>query len=136
MGIWRWAFCTSFRYIAPSITSSLYPCLLTSADAEASDFLSDSQGRRLTPRISANSTAPADPLPLSSSRKTARIYHKAHGNRTEAEKAKAVLNSVVAKKRATGLGITNGGSPFMTEKLRSSMRAGEPGIRKMREDDL
>lgn len=95
------------------------------SDAEASDFLGDSQGRRVTPRISANSSAPPDPLPLSSSRRTARIYHKAHGNRTEAEKAKAVLDSLVAKKRATGLGITKGGSPFMTEKMRASMRSRE-----------
>lgn len=119
-----------------SVTSLFYPCLLISADAETSDFLSDSQGRRVTPRISANSSAPPDPLPLSSSRKTARIYHKAHDNKTDAEKARAVLNSVVAKKKATGLGITKGGLPLMKEKLRGGVRAGEPGIRKTRKEDL
>lgn len=112
------------------------PPLTLYTDAEASDYLSDSHGRRVTPVVNVSSKAPPDPLPPSSGRITARAYHKAHGNKTELEKAKAILASVEAKKRATGLGITRQGATFVTEEMRTRVRPGKPGYSLVTEDEL
>lgn len=75
-------------------------------------------------------------MDLSSGRSTARAYHEAHGNRTEADRARAVLEAVEAKKRATGLGIDRGGSTFVTAKMRDLVDEGPAGISKVAEEDL
>lgn len=103
-------------------------------DAEASDYLSDSRGRQVTPV--ARTTGPSDPMTLSTGRRTARAYHKAHGNATEAEKARAIHKAVAAKKRATGLGIERGGSTFVTPKMRERVDEGPSGISKVADEDL
>lgn len=66
-------------------------------DAEISDYVSDTQGRQVTPIISPG-RGPPDPLPLGTDPKTARTYHKAHGNKTELEKAEAYVAAEKARK--------------------------------------
>lgn len=89
----------SGRSSSPSSTlsfSSTNPHSPTLPDTDVSDYLSDSQGRRVTPLVTADSTAPPDPLPFSAGKRAARAYHKAHGNITDAQKAKAEADSANA----------------------------------------
>lgn len=71
------------------------------ADVEPSSYLSDSQGRQVTPL--ARTEGPPDPLPPGSGRSPTRAYHKAHGNVTEHQKSQAELNSQVATKQVAGV---------------------------------
>ena len=103
-------------------------------DAEASDYLSDSRGRQVTP--AARTSGPPDPMDLTSGRSPTRAYHKAHGNTTKAKKAQAILKAAEARKRATGLGIDRGGSTFVTPKMRDLVDDGPPGISMVAEEDL
>lgn len=70
-------------------------------DTETSDYVSDSQGRQVTPIISPGH-GPPDPLPLGTTPKTARVYHKAHGNKTELAKAEAYVAAEKARKWKSG----------------------------------
>lgn len=73
----------------------------SNVDTETSDYVSDSQGRQVTPIISPG-RGPPDPLPLGTTPKTARAYHKAHGNKTELEKAEAYVAAEKARKWEPG----------------------------------
>ncbi|MCJ1286381.1 hypothetical protein MMC26_005726 [Xylographa opegraphella] len=76
------------------------------SDVEPSSYLSDSQGRTVTPL--ARTTGPPDPLPPGSGRSPTRAYHRAHGNVTEHQKSQAELNSQVATKQVAGVFIGRG----------------------------
>jgi len=71
------------------------------SDVEPSSYLSDSQGRVVTPL--ARTTGPPDPLPPGSGPSPTRAYHRAHGNVTEHQKSQAELNSQVATKQVAGV---------------------------------
>ncbi|MCJ1437751.1 hypothetical protein MMC27_007138 [Xylographa pallens] len=73
------------------------------SDVEPSSYLSDTQGRTVTPLV--RTTGPPDPLPPGSGRSPTRAYHRAHGNVTEHQKSQAELNSQVATKQVAGVFI-------------------------------
>lgn len=64
-------------------------------------YLSDSQGRQVTPL--ARTQGPPDPLPPGSGPSPTRAYHKAHGNVTEHQKTQAELDSLNATKQVAGV---------------------------------
>ncbi|MCJ1392267.1 hypothetical protein MMC18_005134 [Xylographa bjoerkii] len=73
------------------------------SDVEPSSYLSDSQGRTITPL--ARTTGPPDPLPPGSGPSPTRAYHRAHGNVTDHQKSQAELNSQIATKQVAGVFI-------------------------------
>ena len=81
----------------------MYTSLIIDVDVEPSSYLSDSQGRTVTPL--ARTTGPPDPLPPGSGPSPTRAYHRAHGNVTEHQKLQAELNSQVATKQVAGVFI-------------------------------
>lgn len=89
------------------------------SDAEASDYLSDTTGRLVTPI--ARSTGPPDPLHLPSEAGPTRAYHNAHGNRTERERAQAVLAACEARAMSVGPGIDRGGCTMVTPEAREKL---------------
>lgn len=89
------------------------------SDAEASDYLSDTAGRLVTPI--ARITGPPDPLHLPSEAGPTRAYHNAHGNRTERERAQAVLAACEARVASVGPGIDRGGCTMVTPEAREKL---------------
>lgn len=89
------------------------------SDAEASDYLSDTAGRLITPI--ARTTGPPDPLHLPSEAGPTRAYHNAHGNRTERERAQAVLAACEARVASVGPGIDRGGCTLVTPEARERL---------------
>lgn len=71
------------------LVSTLIFWLTLFPDVEASDHLSDAQGRQMTPV--ARTTGPSGPLSLTSGKEVAQQYHKIRGNRTDRDKAKTAL---------------------------------------------
>ena len=67
-------------------------------DVEPATYLSDSTGRQVTPLV--RTSGPPDPLPLNAGRGPTKAYHKAHGNITPGQKARAVAASLQAHIRA------------------------------------
>ena len=88
-------------------------------DTDLSDYVSDSHGRQVTP-IAVASGAPPDPLPVPYTRRDARVYHKAQGNRTEGEKT-------AAERRAqeVAIGEGSGGPVVLVTDDTDSEEAGE-----------
>lgn len=84
------------------------------SDAEASDYLSDAQGRQMTPV--ARTTGPSDTLSLTSGKETTEEYHKIHQNKTDRDKAKALFESLKEKKSAQG-GMARSGSKVITKDM-------------------
>ncbi|MCJ1248930.1 hypothetical protein MMC30_006151 [Trapelia coarctata] len=90
------------------------------SDVEPMSYLSDSQGRQVTPL--ARTQGPPDPLPAGSGPSPTRAYHKAHGNITEHQKTQAELDPRVATKQAAGVFI---GRPANTSNERASQEESE-----------
>lgn len=91
-----------------------------------SDYLSDSQKRRVTPIASANN-ARSDPfslatIPHDERTKVAKAFHSAHENKTEAQKAQAVFDNLAERKRKLGPGIERGGHKFVTDTKRNLLQ--------------
>ncbi|KAL9611590.1 MAG: hypothetical protein Q9167_003779 [Letrouitia subvulpina] len=106
-----------------------------SSDTEASDCLSDSKGRQMTPVVggSGGSGDSPDPLPLLSKR---RAYHKTHGHITEREKAEAFLAAIEARRRNFGPGMDKNGVGLVT-KQKNALLSDEPSpLRKVGQGDL
>ncbi|KAL8807969.1 MAG: hypothetical protein Q9182_000435 [Xanthomendoza sp. 2 TL-2023] len=100
------------------------------SDSEMSDYASDSAKRGGAPVIR-NEEGRPDPLPLTSSGKPAKIYHKAHGITTELGKAEALLEASEARRRRLGPGMDRVGATFVTKQknalLDDSVRPLEKG---------
>ncbi|KAL9044100.1 MAG: hypothetical protein Q9214_002741 [Letrouitia sp. 1 TL-2023] len=103
-----------------------------SSDTEASDCLSDSQGRQMTPVVGGSGDSP-DPLPLSSKR---RAYHKAHGHITEREKAEAFLAASEARRRNFGPGMDKNGVDLVTKDKNALLSDKPSPLRKVEQEDL
>ena len=84
------------------------------SDSDMSDYVSDSAKRQVTPIISGK--GPPDPLPLGSGSKSAKVYHKAHGNTTEQGKAEAFMAASEERRRGFGPGIDRTGATFVTKR--------------------
>ncbi|KAL8872884.1 MAG: hypothetical protein Q9174_001567 [Haloplaca sp. 1 TL-2023] len=84
------------------------------SDSDVSDYVSDSAKRQVTPIISGK--GPPDPLPLGSGSKSAKVYHKAHGNTTEQDKAEAFIAASEERRRGFGPGIDRIGATFVTKR--------------------
>lgn len=102
-----------------------------SSDTEASDCLSDSQGRQMTPVVGGSGHRP-DPLPLSSKR---RAYHKAHGHITEREKAEAFLAASEARRRNFGPGMDKNGVDLVTKDKNALLSDKPSPLRKVEQED-
>ncbi|KAL8651284.1 MAG: hypothetical protein Q9210_003345 [Variospora velana] len=83
------------------------------SDSEVSDNVSESARRQNTP-ITANGGRP-DPLPLTSDRHGAKESHKAHGNASELDKAKAFMEASEMRRESFGAGIDRTGATFVTK---------------------
>lgn len=92
-------------------------------DVEASDYLSDTQGRQMTPV--ARTTGPPDPLGLTSGKDMVKEYHEVHGNRTDRDKAIALFESLKEKNTAQG-GMVGSGSKVIIEDMtdKATVRSG------------
>lgn len=119
--------------------------MLTGApDAEASDYLSDSQQGKVTPEPSANSRRP-DVLKVPPAHRVPRgegherdaaidAYQDVHGNTSKKEKARAEFEAQLQKRRAIGAGITKGGTTFVNDKRRALLTHGPYEIRRVEDD--
>lgn len=76
----------------------------------------------------ARNTGPPDPLVLTSGRGTAKEYHNVHGNKTNRDKAQAVLEALKEKKTAQGLGTTWTGTTAATKETANNATA-QPGYK-------
>ncbi|KAL8780861.1 MAG: hypothetical protein Q9213_006273 [Squamulea squamosa] len=104
------------------------------SDSEVSDYVSDSAKRGGAPIISNDKGRP-DPLPLMSSGKPAKLYHKAHGNNTELGKAKAFLEASEARKRSLGPGIDRTGATFVTKRKNALLDESVVPLKRVQQSD-
>ncbi|KAL8821390.1 MAG: hypothetical protein Q9223_000539 [Gallowayella weberi] len=103
------------------------------SDSEMSDHVSDSAKRGGAPVIR-NEGRP-DPLPLTSSGKPAKIYHKAHGITTELGKAEAFLEASEARRRRLGPGMDRVGATFVTKRKNTLLDDSVTPLKKAQRDD-
>ncbi|KAL9597926.1 MAG: hypothetical protein Q9219_004816 [cf. Caloplaca sp. 3 TL-2023] len=103
------------------------------SDSEMSDYVSDSAKRQVTPVIS-NEGRP-DPLPLTSSGKPEKVYHKAHGITTESGKAQAFLEASERRRQSFGPGIDRGGATFVTKRKNELLDDSMGPLRKVLENE-
>ncbi|KAL8731184.1 MAG: hypothetical protein Q9166_003591 [cf. Caloplaca sp. 2 TL-2023] len=103
------------------------------SDSEMSDYLSDSARRRVAPVIT-NEGRP-DPLPLTSSGKPAKLYHKAHGITTELGKAEAFLEASEARRRSLGPGMDRTGATFVTKRKNALLDDSITPLKKLQQAD-
>jgi hypothetical protein len=66
-------------------------CTYVLSELEPLSYLSDSSGRQVTPL--ARTRGSPDAMPIDADEKLKRIYHRAHGNETELQKAKAIVRA-------------------------------------------
>ena len=102
-------------------------------DTDLSDYLSDRNGRRVTPQ--AISSGPQDALILPAKKQPLRAYNKTHGNKTDLQKAQAILKAVEHRKKAVGPGIERGGCTLVTPARRAALRDSEFAVQVLDEDD-
>lgn len=105
-----------------------------------SDYLSDSQNRRVTPIASPDNPRSDSfnlaTIPRDEQAKVARAYHTAHENKTEAQKAQAVFDNLLQRRKNLGPGIERGGHTFVTGAKRSLLDTGLDGLRRVDEADI
>ena len=93
--------------------------------SDASDhYLSDSQGRKVTPIADPQHGRP-DLVSLSAGRQTAKAYHVAHDNDTEEDRANALYEAHLRKRRAVGPGVLKTGATFVNDKKRQKLQVEE-----------
>lgn len=132
----------SGQLYTPTPTPSHLLILLT--DAEASDYLSDSQQRQVTPKPSPKSRRPdvlkVPPVHLiprgEGDEREAAIdaYHDVHGITSKKQKARAEFEAQLQKRRAVGSGITKGGTSFVDEKRRKLLSHDGYEIRRVEDE--
>lgn len=81
------------------------------------------------------SSGPQDALILPAKKNPLRAYNKTHGNRTELEKAQAILKAVEHRKQVVGPGIERGGCTLVTPARRAALRDSEFAVKVLDEDD-
>ncbi|KAI4278276.1 MAG: hypothetical protein L6R38_005285 [Xanthoria sp. 2 TBL-2021] len=104
------------------------------SDSEVSDHVSDSARRAGAPIIS-NAKGRPDPIPLTSSGKPARLYHKAHGITTELGKAEAFLEASEARRRKLGPGMDRTGATFVTKRKNALLDVSVTPLKKVQQSD-
>ena len=87
-------------------------------------YLSDSQGRKVTPIADPQHGRP-DLVSLSAGRQTAKAYHAAHDNDTEEDRANALYEAHLRKRRAVGPGVLKTGATFVNDKKRQKLQVVE-----------
>ncbi|KAL8936468.1 MAG: hypothetical protein Q9211_004178 [Gyalolechia sp. 1 TL-2023] len=102
------------------------------SDSDMSDYVSDSAKRQVTPIIQ-NEGRP-DPLPLSTSGKPHKVYHKAHGITTELGKAQAFMKATERRRQSFGPGIDRGGATFVTRRKNDLLDDSTGPLRKVQKD--
>lgn len=103
------------------------------SDSDMSDYVSDSAKRQVTPIIS-NEGRP-DPLPLTSSGKPDKVYHKAHGITTELGKAQAFMEASERRRQSFGPGMDRGGATFVTKRKNALLDDSTGPLRKVQKED-
>ncbi|KAL8716838.1 MAG: hypothetical protein Q9225_005864 [Loekoesia sp. 1 TL-2023] len=103
------------------------------SDSDMSDYISDSARRQVTPIIS-NEGRP-DPLPLTSSGKPEKVYHKAHGITTELAKAQAFMEASERRRQSFGPGMDRGGATFVTKRKNDLLDDSMGPLRKVQKED-
>ncbi len=144
MGPRRWPLAPSIRLEYASQHPARSHILTVPPDAEASDYLSDSQQRRVTPKPSPKSrrsdvlkVPPVHLIPRGEGHeREAAIdaYHDVHGITSEKQKARAEFEAQLQKRRAVGSGITKGGTAFVNDRRRALLAHGGYEIRRVEDE--
>lgn len=96
----------------------------TPSSDNSDHYLSDSHGRRVTPLATPQRGLP-DPLSLSAEPKTTKAYHAAHENDTEEERASAIYQAHLGRRRTVGPGVLRTGASYVNEKKREMLEMNE-----------
>ena len=75
-------------------------------------------------------------IPRDQRAKVAKAFHIAHENKTEAQKAQAVLDNLIERRQKLGPGIERAGHQFVTDGKRALLDVDEGELRKVDEADL
>jgi len=144
MGPRRWPLAPSIRLEYASQHPARSHILTVPPDAEASDYLSDSQQRRVTPKPSPKSrrsdvlkVPPVHLIPRGEGHeREAAIdaYHDVHGITSKKQKARAEFEAQLQKRRAVGSGITKGGTAFVNDRRRALLSHGGYEIRRVEDE--
>lgn len=89
--------------------------LIRSYSSEVPGYVSESATRQVTPLTTHD--GPPDPLPLSADKETAKVYHRAHGNVSELDKAQAFLEASERRRQEFGPGMDRPGATFVTREM-------------------
>lgn len=89
------------------------------------------------PNSSRSDTFNLATIPRDERAKVAKAFHAAHENKTEAQKAQAVFDNRVERRRKLGPGIERAGHQFVTDATRALLDSSPEGeLRKVDESDL
>ncbi|KAL8935722.1 MAG: hypothetical protein Q9216_005292 [Gyalolechia sp. 2 TL-2023] len=104
------------------------------SDSDMSDYVSDSAKRQVTPII--HNEGRPDPLPLTTSGKPDKAYHKAHGITTELGKAQAFMEASERRRQSFGPGMDRGGATFVTKRKNELLDDSTGPLRKKQKDGV
>ena len=97
---------------------------VTPTSDNSDHYLSDTQGRMITPLAEPRRGRP-DPVSLSAPSKTTKAYHVAHENNMEEERASAIYQAHLDRRRVVGPGVLRAGVSFVNEKKRKLLEVDE-----------
>ncbi|KAI4096947.1 MAG: hypothetical protein LQ344_000750 [Seirophora lacunosa] len=103
------------------------------SESEMSDYVSDSAKRQITPVI-ANQGRP-DPLASTSGGDGVQEFHKAHGNVSEVDKAKAFMEASETRRESFGPGMDRTGATFVTKEKHALLDDSMGPLRKVPRKD-
>ena len=112
---------THFSIVAKRLGDG--PRVTPSSDT-GDQYLSDGHGRQVTPVAIPQHGRP-DPVSLTAGPKITKAYHVAHENETEEEKASALYQAQLDRRRALGPGMLKTGATFVNDKKRKLLEVGE-----------
>ncbi|KAL8705206.1 MAG: hypothetical protein Q9201_001662 [Fulgogasparrea decipioides] len=105
------------------------------SDSDMSDYVSDSAQRQVTPIIHKDGQARPDPIPLTTSKKPAKVYYKAHGITSELGKAEAFMEAAEERRKSLGPGIDRIGATFVTDRKRALLNDQVTPLKKVQNGD-
>ena len=116
--------CEHFSLVASRLGDG--PRATPSSD-HSDHYLSDSHGRQVTPLATPQQGLP-DPVSLNAEPKTTKAYHAAHENDTEEERASAIYQAHLGRRRKVGPGVLRTGASFVNEKKRKLLEMHENDV--------
>ncbi|KAL8732122.1 MAG: hypothetical protein Q9181_004060 [Wetmoreana brouardii] len=107
------------------------------SESDMSDYVSDSAKRQVTPIIHKDGQARPDPIPipLITSGRSAKVYHKTHGITSELGKAEAFMEAAEERRKSLGPGIDRIGATFVTDRKRALLNDQVTPLKKAQKGD-